>query len=96
VIRMAVLIAPTATSRFRARLREYALSFSVGCVRSREKNFLDSTIERYLYLADDELMALSPRIHGVGYYQSENAAINDLAGAHTHEAELHLSTNEKR
>lgn len=44
---------------------------------SREKNFLDSTIEQYLYLADDDLMPLLPRIHGVGYYQKENAAIND-------------------
>jgi hypothetical protein len=62
-------------------LKKQTITFSIPAGKddstSREKNFLDSTIERYLYLADDDLMALLPRIHGVGYYQKENAQINE-------------------
>lgn len=44
---------------------------------SRERILLDSIIEKYLYLAEDDLMELLPRIHGVGYYQEENKGIEE-------------------
>jgi len=43
----------------------------------KEKVIFDSIIERYLYLAEDSLMVLLPRIHGIGYDQKENKEIND-------------------
>jgi len=38
----------------------------------RQKEFLDSIIENYLYLAEDDLMVLLPRLHGVAFWQKEN------------------------
>lgn len=54
-------------------------TFSQGAhaEESREKVLLDSIIENYLYLADDNLMALLPRIHGVGFYQAENKGVDE-------------------
>lgn len=43
----------------------------------RQKEFLDSIVEKYLYLAEDDLMALLPKSHGVGYYKEENKKTNE-------------------
>ena len=55
----------------------FSYSAGVKAEESREKVLLDSTIENYLYLADDDLMALLPRIHGVGFYQEENRGVDE-------------------
>ena len=55
----------------------FTYSAGVSAEASREKVLLDSTIENYLYLADDDLMALLPRIHGVGFYQAENKGVDE-------------------
>ena len=55
----------------------FTFPLGTNAEESREKVLLDSIIENYLYLADDELMALLPRIHGVGYYQKENEGIDE-------------------
>jgi hypothetical protein len=45
----------------------------MGPSESRQKEFLDSIVENYTYLADDELTHdLLPRIHGAGFYKKEN------------------------
>lgn len=39
----------------------------------RQKIFLDETIERYLYLASDDLHPLLVKIHGPGFYRIQEA-----------------------
>jgi hypothetical protein len=56
-------------------LHESVISFSheLGAkykgLETREKIALDSTIENYMYLAEDNLMVLLPKIHGPAYYK---------------------------
>lgn len=49
----------------------FSYSSGVKPEESREKVLLDSTIENYLYLADDDLMMILPQIHGAGFYQEK-------------------------
>ena len=46
----------------------------------REKVFLDNIIERYLYLASDELQPLLVKIHSVGFYHVKEEDANKIVG----------------
>jgi len=48
---------------------------TLSSVTTQGKQELDSIIDNGLYLAEDELMKLLPRIYGAGYYQEANKEI---------------------
>jgi hypothetical protein len=66
-------------------LNESIISFSHDSkndgLDAREKVVFDSVIENYMYLAEDDLMALLPRIHGPAYYKVTDEKIAQKVAA---------------